>query len=168
MEKRIRISVADAAITAKDFIDVWKRVECGEKVKTEQRLNFENLETLLRTLTTGRWMLLKVLRKKGPMSIRAVANELRRDYKNVHTDVRRLEAIGLVVVHRFIDNVPGGYLSFIVLHDRCDVGFHAGLQGFRRHRIAGSWSRDPIEAHCALARCRARRGSDLGLVCAER
>ena len=96
MEKRIRIGVADAAITAKDFIDVWKRVECGEKVKTEQRLNFENLETLLRTLTTGRWMLLKVLRKKGPMSIRAVANELRRDYKNVHTDVRRLEAVGLV------------------------------------------------------------------------
>jgi predicted transcriptional regulator len=30
------------------------------------------------------------------MSIRALANELERDYKNVHTDVRRLELIGLI------------------------------------------------------------------------
>jgi predicted transcriptional regulator len=30
------------------------------------------------------------------MSIRALANELGRDYKNVHTDVRRLENTGLI------------------------------------------------------------------------
>ena len=30
------------------------------------------------------------------MSIRALAIDLGRDYKNVHTDVRRLENIGLV------------------------------------------------------------------------
>ncbi len=32
----------------------------------------------------------------GPMSIRALANHLRRDYKNVYTDVRRLEDLGLI------------------------------------------------------------------------
>lgn len=31
------------------------------------------------------------------MSIRALANELGRDYKNVHTDARRLERLGLIV-----------------------------------------------------------------------
>ena len=30
------------------------------------------------------------------MSIRALANTLGRDYKNVHTDVRRLENTGLI------------------------------------------------------------------------
>jgi predicted transcriptional regulator len=30
------------------------------------------------------------------MSIRALANDLERDYKNVYTDVRRLEDIGLI------------------------------------------------------------------------
>jgi predicted transcriptional regulator len=30
------------------------------------------------------------------MSIRALSNELGRDYKNVHTDVRLLEGIGLI------------------------------------------------------------------------
>lgn len=43
------------------------------------------------------WVLLKILRDKGPLSIRSLANELIRDYKNVHTDVRKLEYIGLIV-----------------------------------------------------------------------
>jgi predicted transcriptional regulator len=96
MKKEIHIGVGDSARTAKGFIDVWKRVERGEKVEAEERLYFENLETLLKTLTSGRWVLLKTVRTNGPMSVRSLANELRRDYKNVHTDVRRLEGIGLI------------------------------------------------------------------------
>jgi len=96
MKKQIKIGVGDAATTAKDFIDIWRRAECGEKVEEEQRLHFENIEILLKTLTAGRWVLLKILRKNGPMSIRSLANELGRDYKNVHTDVRKLEYVGLI------------------------------------------------------------------------
>jgi predicted transcriptional regulator len=96
MAKEIQIGVGDAVRTVKGFIDAWKRAERGEKVKAIQQLNFENLEMLLRTLTSGRWLLLKTLRANGPMSIRALAKALGRDYKNVHTDVRRLEQIGLI------------------------------------------------------------------------
>ena len=96
MIKQIKIGVGDAAITAKDFIEAWKRAERGEKIQKKNRLNFENLEVLLKTLTPGRWTLLKKLHSNGPMSIRALANDLGRDYKNVHTDVRRLEKIGLI------------------------------------------------------------------------
>jgi len=96
MKKRIQIGVGRDASTAKDFIDAWKRAERGEEVDVRQRLNFENLETLLKTLTPGRWVLLKKLRANKPMSVRALAKELSRDYKNVHTDVRRLEHIGLI------------------------------------------------------------------------
>jgi predicted transcriptional regulator len=96
MKKQIKIGVSDPVTTAGDFIAAWKRAENGQHVETEYRLNFENLETLLKTLTTGRWMLLKTLRKGGPMSIRKLANELNRDYKNVHTDVGILEHVGLI------------------------------------------------------------------------
>ena len=96
MKKEIQIGVGDAATTAKGFIDAWNRAERGENMKAEHRLYFENLETLLKTLTKGRWVLLKTLRKRGPMSVRALSKELGRDYKNVHTDVRLLEEIGLV------------------------------------------------------------------------
>jgi predicted transcriptional regulator len=96
MKKDIYIGVGDAVTTAKGFIDAWKRAESNKKVEAEYRLDFENLETLLKTLTPGRWVLLKELRKTGPMSIRALAKELKRDYKNVHTDIKRLESIGLI------------------------------------------------------------------------
>ena len=96
MNKQIRVGVGDAAITARGFIEAWKQAEGREKLEVNQRLYFENLETLLKTLTTGRWVLLRKLHTRGPMSVRALAKELGRDYKNVHTDVRRLEVAGLI------------------------------------------------------------------------
>ena len=96
MKKQIKIGIGDSATTAKDFIDAWKLAERGEKVQEKNRLHFENLEVLLKTLTPGRWTLLKKLHANGPMSIRALANDLNRDYKNVHTDVLRLENVGLI------------------------------------------------------------------------
>ena len=96
MKKQIKIGVGDAATTAKDFIDAWKLAERGEKVQDKNMLHFESLEILLKELTPGRWALLKKLHANGPMSIRALAKDLGRDYKNVYTDVRRLENIGLI------------------------------------------------------------------------
>ena len=96
MKNKIQIGIGDSAQTAKGFIDAWKRAERNRRVETEERLDFENLDTLLKTLTQARWVLLKTLRSAGPMSVRALSNKLGRDYKNVHTDVRRLEQIGLV------------------------------------------------------------------------
>ena len=96
MKKQITIGVGEAATAAKAFIDAWKRAESGETVQEKHLLHFENLEVLLKTLTPGRWALLKKLHANGPMSIRALAKDLGRDYKNVHTDVRRLENIGLI------------------------------------------------------------------------
>ena len=96
MDKEIRIGIGDPASTANGFIEVWKRVGQGEKAEPVQHLNFENIETLLRTLTPGRWVLLKMLRTGGPMSIRRLSTALGRDYKNVHTDVKQLEHVGLI------------------------------------------------------------------------
>ena len=96
MKNRIEIGIGDSRSTARGFIETWKRAEKRVRVETHERLDFENLETLLRTLTQARWVMLKTLRARGPMSVRALSNELGRDYKNVHTDVRRLEKIGLV------------------------------------------------------------------------
>jgi predicted transcriptional regulator len=96
MKKQIKIGVSDAITTAKDFIDVWNQAEREKIIETQNKLNFESLEILLKTLTSGRWILLKTLHKIGPVSIRGLANELGRDYKNVHTDVRVLENVGLI------------------------------------------------------------------------
>jgi len=94
--KKVRIWIGDSTTTARGFVEAWKRAERTERMETEQRVDFENLETLLRTLTKGRWVLLRTLRSSGPMSVRALSNELGRDYKNVYTDVQRLEQVGLI------------------------------------------------------------------------
>ena len=101
MTKEIKIGTGGSAETAKGFVDAWKRVEGGGEEGSEYWLHFENLETLLKTLTPARWRLLRSLRTNGPMSVRALAVGLGRDYKNVHTDVRKLERIGLISRTRY-------------------------------------------------------------------
>jgi predicted transcriptional regulator len=66
MKKEIQIGVCDPIKTAKGLIDAWKRAEHTEKAEVEERLFFENLETLLETLTSGRWKLLKPCAQKDP------------------------------------------------------------------------------------------------------
>ena len=59
-------------------------------------LSLENLPLLLKTLSPARWGLLETLKKEGPLSIYELARRLQRDYKNVHTDVTQLAALGLI------------------------------------------------------------------------
>ena len=59
-------------------------------------LSFENLPLFVKTLSPARFVLLQKLRTEGPLSIYELAKRLGRDYKNVHTDVSQLAAIGLV------------------------------------------------------------------------
>lgn len=60
------------------------------------RLSFESARTLFSELTPARVDLLDTLRRVGPCSVNALAKAAERNYSNVHTDVARLEELGLV------------------------------------------------------------------------
>ena len=60
------------------------------------RLSFESARSLFAELTPARLDLLDTLRKVGPCSVYALAKAADRNYSNVHTDVSRLEALGLI------------------------------------------------------------------------
>ncbi len=94
------IGVGSVDRSVKRFVETWRKVERGEAVGRQERVTFENLEILLRTLTPSRWTLLRRLRREGPMTVRALAKALERDYKNVHTDVRVLERVDLLARDR--------------------------------------------------------------------
>ena len=51
---------------------------------------------LLKVLTPNRWRLLRALRSGGPISVRALAQALDRDYRGVHADVVLLSDAGLI------------------------------------------------------------------------
>lgn len=59
-------------------------------------LSFESARTLFAELTPARLDLLDTLRRAGPSSIYAVSKAAGRNYSNVHTDLTRLEELGLV------------------------------------------------------------------------
>lgn len=60
------------------------------------RLSFESARSLFADLTPARLDLLETLRKTGPCSVYALAKAAERNYSNVHTDVSRLQELGLI------------------------------------------------------------------------
>ena len=96
MSKTLNVRVASAADALDRFEAAW-HLATGRKAPAPlQVLSFADLPLLLKTLTPARWELLRNLRKLGRVSVFALARHLKRDYKNVHTDVAALTAIGLI------------------------------------------------------------------------
>jgi predicted transcriptional regulator len=60
------------------------------------RLSFESARSLFTDLTPARVDLLDTLRRVGPCSVYALAKTAERNYSNVHSDVARLEELGLI------------------------------------------------------------------------
>jgi len=96
MSRRLEVRVGPAGDALDRFEAAWNRVAAGRKMRTLEILSVANLPLLLKTLSPARWQLLERMRAAGPVSIYELAKRLERDYKNVHTDVTQLAAIGLI------------------------------------------------------------------------
>ncbi len=69
----------------------------GRGTKTDFfMLSFESAKSLFSALSPVRLELLEQLRAQGPCSVYALAKEADRNYSNVHSDVAKLEELGLV------------------------------------------------------------------------
>ena len=78
------------------FEAAWNRVAEGRPMKPLRVLTLEDLPALLKALSPARCELLKALRGAGPISIYELSKRLGRNYKNVHTDVVQLNALGVI------------------------------------------------------------------------
>ena len=96
MPRKLEIRLGAAADALDRFEAAWNRVQEGRAMRPLEILSFEDLPLLLKTLSPARWGLLGKLKKEGPVSIYELARRLQRDYKNVHTDVTQLAALGLI------------------------------------------------------------------------
>ncbi len=74
-----------------------KQIAGARKGKSPDfHLSFESARSLFSELTPARLELLDTLRRAGPCSVYALAKAAERNYSNVHSDVGRLEELGLV------------------------------------------------------------------------
>jgi predicted transcriptional regulator len=95
-DRAIDIRVGAAADALDRFEAAWNRVQEGRAMRPLEVLTFENLPLLTKTLSPARWAVLENLRNQNSCSIYELAKRLKRDYKNVHTDVTQLALLGLI------------------------------------------------------------------------
>lgn len=77
------------------FLNAWNRASAGESVN-ERHLSFGTLQEASAVLTPRRMALLRAIHAEPAGSIRAIAQRLNRDYRNVHADVSALIDHGLI------------------------------------------------------------------------
>jgi predicted transcriptional regulator len=96
MPKTLYVRVSAQADALDRFEAAWHLASGRAAPAPLAVLSFASLPLLTASLTPARWDLLKQLKAVGPTSIFALAKHLRRDYKNVHTDVSRLVDLNLI------------------------------------------------------------------------
>ncbi len=96
-EKKLIIGISNLDEMGERFISAWKRAEKGLPTDPTPHLYFESMMSMWKNLTPRRMELVYYLsNNKKSMSIRQLARELDRDYKDVHSDVQVLLPIDLV------------------------------------------------------------------------
>ena len=106
MSEAVTLHIGTLEDMGQRFIDAWHRAERGEVVP-ETHLTFPDLPALLAALTPKRLALLRHVRHHPVRTVRALASQLHRNYKNVHQDVEELTRLGLLV--RTPDQVVAPY-----------------------------------------------------------
>ena len=93
---KVEITITTPAQALKDAASVWRRVEAGDEgiVPT---IGFGSPSELFAAITDRRLELLRHVASHDVANIHQLAQALGRDYKNVHTDVKALEDLGLLV-----------------------------------------------------------------------
>lgn len=102
---KVGVKTPEAALA--EAVRVWKRAEKGRAPrKAIEGVYFADFVTMARVLTPRRIGLLLTLQARGKLTVRALAQRLKRDYKNVHGDVQRLKQTGLIETENGYVHVP--------------------------------------------------------------
>ena len=97
MANRAVIGVTDWGRSKAGLRRLARALDSGRWLpQADFELNFAAAGDLVAEITRERLRLLATLRAAGPLTVYALARELGRNYSNVHADVKRLLALGLV------------------------------------------------------------------------
>lgn len=94
--RRLRVGVRPLEEGLQEFGGTLKALQTGKTLSKRRGVYFVSVEAMRRVLTPSRLTLLHLIRTRHPRSIAALAKLLRRDFKNVHTDLTLLADLGLV------------------------------------------------------------------------
>ena len=114
------IEIASNADMHRHAVAAARALAAGKVEADELHIGFESAAEVFAEFTAERLRTLETLRREGSQSIYALAKTLGRNYSNVHSDVQRLLALGLV--ERDADGVR---VPFDALEIRVPLGTRA-------------------------------------------
>ena len=98
--RKVRVGIKDLKTALNEFVEIGKAVEEGKPVKKEKGVYFTSVEAFRKAITPKRLALLKAIKTEKPSSVRQLSKIVERDVKNVSTDIKFLEQVGLVDIKR--------------------------------------------------------------------
>lgn len=94
--KKLVIGIKSVDEVMSDFAYAAKELERGNMVKEKKDLYFTDLKAFRRALSDRRLAILRAIRASNPASVYELAKIVKRDVKNVSSDLAILEELGLV------------------------------------------------------------------------
>lgn len=92
---KVELVLSTPAQALKGVAATWHRMEAGD-TNLVPTIGFGSPSELFTAITDKRLELLRHVARNEGLNIHQLAQALGRDYKNVHTDVKALEEIGLL------------------------------------------------------------------------
>ncbi len=91
------IGISNWSQTRDELRMLAKKIDAGKRLpEADYQLDFPSPVELLAELPPKRLQILRELKSAGALSVYALAKQLGRNYSNVHGDIQRLLALGLV------------------------------------------------------------------------
>ena len=94
--RRLNIGIRSSSERSNALRKTMRNIARGDFMPQEPALYFENVEELRRILTEKRLELLLAITRNQPASVHELAGLVKRNYKNVSSDIMLLERLGLV------------------------------------------------------------------------
>lgn len=94
--KKLKVIIKQKKKLKPEFINALKGKT--RSIQKENEIVFNSVESFMQILTKTRIEILIYLNHNHPISIYALAKGLERDFKNVHTDVKKLADLSLITL----------------------------------------------------------------------
>jgi len=114
--KTLEIRVESINDSLEKFKDIFNKLKAGEEIKKEEYIAVSSIEELNKLFSPKKIQILNFLKKNRINSIKELAEKLDRDYKNVYSDLKFFEKLGIVELEKVNGNIVPK-----VLYDEIDI-----------------------------------------------
>lgn len=94
--KNIKIGVRSLDTAFEEWAQTFEKARRGKKIDKRRGVYFTSLEAMRKVLTEKRLELLHIIKDQQPDSVYELSKIVKRDLKNINSDLELLRDIGLV------------------------------------------------------------------------